>query len=351
VIPSKWNARLQRFSTILRSFKIIYQLSPQQVDNFIKAYEIYECDWVSGQAIRNSKTIEYDEISKNILNWYSVLNHMCSLGFVEKMYIPPTLDLSANIIKNQLLYERQFSKWLDMKANDQVLELGCGRGRITAHLAAITGAHITGINIDQSQLESAEQFAKKNNLLQQCRFMKVDFNHLPLPFPDNHFDCVYEVQALSLSRDLEKLFRELCRVIKPGGKLGICSEWIRLPKYNPDNPHHRELMRRAKIQAGAIGSPSSQEYEMALNRAGFTVLLSQDPSLRKSQPLVHQAGHSFERFLPMLRFLVKINMFPKHFITLFDYLGKNTAALLEAENLDLLSMSYHLTAQKPYLHP
>lgn len=340
--------RFQRLSTILRSFSIIYRLSPQQVDNFIKAYDIYECDWVSGQGIKNSNNVEYEEISKNILNWYSVLNHLCSLGFVEKMYIPPTMDVNANILKNQLLYEEQFSKWLDIKKNDQILELGCGRGRITAHIATITGANITGINIDQTQLDSATQFAKKNNLSSQCRFMKADFNQLPLPFLDNHFDGAYEVQAFSLCRDLEKLFRELHRVIKPGGKLGICSEWVRLPKYNPDDPHHKELMRRAKMQAGAIGSPLPQEFEMALTRAGFRVLMSQDASLRKSQPLVQQAGKSLGRFLPLLHFLVKIKLFPKHFITLLDYLGTNTEALIEAENLDLLSMSYHFTAQKPH---
>jgi sterol 24-C-methyltransferase len=339
-------SKLQRLQTLLQAFKAIYQLSPEQVEAYVKAYDTYECEWIAGQAMKGSKKVDYHEIQEGIINWYSVLNKLCTIGLVEKMYIPPIMDPAENFINNQLIYERKVSEWLGMKAGDKVFELGCGRGRITAHLASITGAHITAINIDQTQLDSAVKFAKKNGLSQQCQFMKADFNELPFPFPDNHFDCAYEVQALSISRDLEKLFRELHRVIKPDGKLCICVEWVRLPNYDAQNPHHKELMRRAKIQAGAIGSPSPEEYEIALRNAGFNVLMSEDMGVKKSPEFIHKAGASFDRFLPLIKFLIKIKLMPKHFILLFDQLGKNTDALLEAERLGLISMSYHLTAQK-----
>jgi len=340
------HSKFQRLLTIFRAFKTIYKLTPQQVENFVNAYDTYECEWINGEAINHEKKIDYDDVKKNILNWYSVLNHLCTIGIVEKMYIPPTIDPARSLIDNQLMYEKQFMQWTGIKPGDNVFELGCGRGRISAHVASTTGAHITAINIDQSQLDSAVKFAKKNGLSQQCHFVNADFNELPFPFPDNHFDCVYEVQALSLSRDLEKLFRELHRIIKPGGKLSLCAEWVRLPAYDSQNPDHHELMRRAKIQAGAIGSPLPEEYEMALRNAGFEILISEDPSVQGSEELVHKAGNSFDKFLPFIKFLIKIKLMPKHFILLFDQLGKNTAALLEAEKQRLISMGYHLTAQK-----
>ena len=346
MMTSNLKSKFDRLLTIFHSFKAIYQLSPQQVENFIKAYDTYECEWVDGQAMKGSEKIAYPEIKKGILDWYSVLNKLCTIGVIEKMYIPPTMDPMESLINNQLIYEKQFCEWTGMKPGDNVFELGCGRGRITAHMASITGAHITGINIDPSQLDSATKFANKNGLSQRCQFMRADFNELPFPFPDNYFDCAYEVQALSLSRDLEKLFRELHRVIKPGGKLSLCAEWVRLPNYDAQNPQHRELLRRAKLQAGAIGSPFPAEYETALCNAGFDVLISKDPSVKKSIDLVHKAGSSLDRFLPLIKFLIKIKLMPKHFILLFDEIGKNTAALCEAERLGLISMGYHLTAQK-----
>ena len=169
------NSKLYRLSTMFRSLKALYKLSPEQVDGFMKAYEIYECDWIDGQAMKDSKKVDYQEIKKSLLNWYSVLNHLCAIGVVEKMYIPPTIDPSLSIFENQKLIERKFAEWVDMKANDKVFELGCGKGRVAAHLASITGAHITGINIDQGQLDDATRFAKQNGLSEQCTFMNSGF--------------------------------------------------------------------------------------------------------------------------------------------------------------------------------
>lgn len=340
------HSKLYRLSTMLRSLKAIYQLSPQQVESFIKAYEIYDCDWVHGQAMKDSKNVDYSQVKESLMNWYSVINHLCAIGVVEKMYIPPTMSLSENVINNQILYESKIAEWLDMKPGNKVFELGCGRGRVASHLASKTGAHITGINIDQTQLDDAVKFTKNNGLANQCKFMNADFNDLPFPFPDNHFDCIYEVQVLSLSRDLEKLFHELHRILKPGGRLSL-SEWVKLPAYDEHNPHHAELMRRIKPLVGAIGTPSLQDYETALKKAGFKILMSADPSVNKSQAeLVGKAGNYYDKLLPFLNFLVKIKLLPKHVIILFDRLGKNSAALKEADRLGIVTMSYQFTAEK-----
>src|SRR3990167_2178153 len=215
------NASFYRLQTMMHSFKVIYRLTPEQVDAFMKAYDIYETEWDHGQAVRGKTKVNYQEVKQNILSWYEVMNHLCAVGEVEKMYIPPSMDVSKNIIKNQLLFEAHFCQLIGMKPKDNVLELGCGRGRVAAHLASISGANITGINIDQTQLNDAIAFAKKNNLDKQCRFRNADFNELPFPFKDNSFDCMYEIQALSLSRDLNKLFVELHRMMKPKGRLSL----------------------------------------------------------------------------------------------------------------------------------
>jgi sterol 24-C-methyltransferase len=339
-------SRLYRLSTIWHSFKAIYQLSPQQVQGFLKAYEIYDYEWVDGKATKDSQQIEYQQVKENILSWYGVINHLCAIAEVEKMYIPPTLDPSLSVIQNQILFEKSMGQSLNLKTGDKVFELGCGKGRVAAYLASDIGAQITGINIDQGQLDSAIKFAKKNDLSQLCHFINADFNELPFAFPANHFDAIYEIQALSLSRDLGKLFKELHRILKPGGKLSLL-EWVRLPRYDPQNPHYVELLKQVKPLIGAIGTPSPAEYESVLQNAGFEVLSSEDPSINKSQePLIKKAGISFDRFLPFINFLVKIRILPKHFIPLIDRFEKNTEALCEADRLGLVTMSYHLVAQK-----
>ncbi|KTD39397.1 biotin synthase BioC [Legionella nautarum] len=341
------NSKFYRLATIWNSFKAIYHLSPQQVEAFLNAYNIYDYDWVDGQAVKDSQPVEYQQVKQNLIAWYEVINHLCAIGQVEKMYIPPTLDVTENVISNQLLFEKKLSRLLDVKAGDKLFELGCGKGRVAAHLASLTGAEITGFNIDQSQLDNAILFAQKNGLSQQCKFINADLNDLPFNFADNEFDAAYEIQALSLCRDLNKLFHELHRILKPGGKLSLL-EWVRLPNYDAQNPHHLALMKQIKPLIGAIGTPSPAEYEEALRHAGFEVLLSEDPSINKSQePLISKAGSNYDKLDPIVKFLVKIKVLPVHFIVLLDRLSQNVEALCEADRLGLVTMSYHLIAQKP----
>lgn len=341
------NSKIYRLSTLWHSFKALYNLTPAQVSAFLKSYEIYDCDWVNGQAMKDNEKVEYEQVKTEIINYYSVLNFLCAIAQVEKMYIPPTLDLSAGVIDNQILFEKRFSQSLEMKPENKILDIGCGKGRVAAHLADFTGAHITGINIDPTQLRDANDFTLKNNLSDRCKFMNKDFNDLPLAFPDNYFNSIYDIQAFSYCRDIEKLFIELYRVLKPGGKFSFL-EWVRLPAYDENNPHHVSLMKKIKPLIGAIGTPSPQQYESALSKAGFEILVSEDPSIGKSQnPLTEKSATIYSKFYSTLKFLVKIKVLPTHIILLIDRFGKDVEALYEADELGLVTTSYHLVAQKP----
>lgn len=340
------NSKKYRLLTSWKAIKALYHLSAPQVEAFVDAYDVYDCDWERGEAIHDAQKIQYKDVKQKILDWYGVINHLCAVGEVEKMYIPPTLNAKKNIISNQIAYEEQFSTLLEMKKGDRVFELGCGKGRVAAHLASISGAHVTGINIDQGQLNSAIDFAKANQISEQCQFINADFNDLPFAFEDNTFDCIYEIQALSLSRNLEKLFRELHRMLKPGGKLAL-TEWVKLPGYDAKNPHHQALMKQIKPLVGAIGTPSIEEYEDALTKAGFKVIISRNPSVDGEQePLIRQASRFFDRLYPLFQVLTFIKILPKHFLTLFERLGRNTEALCEADKLGLITMSYQFIAEK-----
>jgi sterol 24-C-methyltransferase len=52
-------------------------------------------------------------------------------------------------------------------------------------------------------------------------------NEIPLPFEDQSMDAVYQVQVFSYSKDLEKLFSDIYRILKPGGRVA-CLDWFRL---------------------------------------------------------------------------------------------------------------------------
>ncbi len=268
-----------RASTMLKAFKELYLLPQEKVDAFLNSYDIYDHDWSDEETlIKKMGKNYYAEVQKKLVDYYSVLNHLCAIGQVEKMYIPPAIDLSANLLVNQRLFEQRMAKDLGLKKGDKVLDIGCGRGRVANHMATLSGAHVTGINIDEVQLNSARHFTAAKGMSDQCTFKMADLNDIPHPFADGSLDAIYHVQVFSLCRDLLKLFKDMHRMLKPGGRFA-CLDWVHLDRYDAKNEEHLDLMRRIKPLIGAIGTPSIEKYTSLLEKAGFEVLINETQAL------------------------------------------------------------------------
>jgi Methylase involved in ubiquinone/menaquinone biosynthesis len=327
--------------------KTLYTLPPEKVKSFVDSYDVYNYDWNNEEELIQSFGPDYyKEVKERVINWYSVLNHLCAIGQVEKMYIPAAMDLSKSFSANQKLFEQKMCQDLSISKGSKVLDIGCGRGRIASHVATFTNAHVTGMNIDATQLESARRFALGNGLFDRCEFKMADLNELPLPFPDASFDAVYEVGVFTYSKDLKKLFQEIRRILKPGGKFAAL-DWIRLPNFDPSNPHHADLMRRIKPLVGAIGTPSLEEFSGSLQEAGFQLLANENASIDGLQaPLIENADQFFSRVTKGVELLVRCKVLPAHFKTLFDRLTKDGEAFVEADRLRLVTSSHYVLGQK-----
>jgi len=340
--------RLDRLSTIVKSFRILYALPQEKVDAFLGAYCIFDHDWAHEEELRRKMGADYyAEVKRKLVDYYGVLNHLCSLGQIEKMYIPPAIDLSKSIVANQTLFEERMCRDLDLRNGSRALDIGCGRGRVASGMAAYSGASIVGINIDPDQISSGNQFARARGLDKLCRFQLGDMNDLPLPFPNNGFDAVYHIQAFSYARNLEHLFQDIYRLLKPGAKFA-CLDWVMLPSYDAKNAHHAQLIRRIKPLIGAIGSPTERQYVSLLRKAGFEILTSENPSIDELQaPLMEDVDRFFTRVAALIRLCVKCRILPKHFKSLIERLTKDGQALVEADRLRLVTTSYYIVARKP----
>jgi sterol 24-C-methyltransferase len=340
------SAASKRSQTFWNSFKYLRDLTPHQVDDFMASYVIYSLDWADSEQMVAALGPNYrDRVGECLRAYYGVLNHLCALGDVEKMYIPPLMDLRASVLDNQLLYEESIARDIGLATGDRVLDLGCGRGRVAAHMAKVSGARVTGLNIDPNQVGQARAFNEERGLRNQ--FVVQDFNDLPLPFEDGTFDGFYQIQALSLCKDLPALFREVFRVVKPGAKISLL-DWVSLPAYDPTNPEHAELMARVKPLIGAVGTPTPQSFEAALKEAGFEIVKSENASVGGLQaPLIDRVDVYFRAVRHMIHGLVKVRVLPAHFKTLFDRLCLDGQAFVKMDNMRLITTSYSIIAQKP----
>ena len=93
---------------------------------FIDSPENTKADYELGIPMKGYSQGSSDEISQ----LYKVIHIMCTLGSVEKMYMPPTVDPTTSVLDNQILFERIVADDLDVKPGAKVLDLGCGCGAI-----------------------------------------------------------------------------------------------------------------------------------------------------------------------------------------------------------------------------
>ncbi len=103
------------------------------------------------------------------------------------------------------------------EAGMKVLDVGCGTGNFSLKLAR-QGVLVTGIDISEEMLAIARSKAAQNPEL-KMEFKWMDFNQLD--FPDESFDGVISMTALEFAQDLDHVYAQMYRVLKPGGQLLI----------------------------------------------------------------------------------------------------------------------------------
>lgn len=112
----------------------------------------------------------------------------------------------------------------------RVLDLGCGVGGTSTWLARTLGVDVTGVTISQEQQRQANQRALQLNLQDQCRFMQGDFAAMPEIAP---VDAAFAIESFVHARDAASFFNMAANLIKPGGRLIICDDFLAPGKHQP----------------------------------------------------------------------------------------------------------------------
>ena len=104
----------------------------------------------------------------------------------------------------------------------RLLDIGSGLGGPSCHLAEKHGAIVTGVDIEPQLVEISNRRALRRGLAEQVEFRLVEPGSLP--FADNSFDVVFGRDSMIHIEDKPALFREVMRVLRPGG-IFAASDW------------------------------------------------------------------------------------------------------------------------------
>jgi demethylmenaquinone methyltransferase/2-methoxy-6-polyprenyl-1,4-benzoquinol methylase len=104
-----------------------------------------------------------------------------------------------------------------VRPGDRVLDACCGTGDLAFACARAGAGEVVGVDFSERMLERA----RRKSLVTQCHLEWVNADVLALPFEDGSFDGVTVGFGVRNVEDLERGLRELRRVLRPGGRLGI----------------------------------------------------------------------------------------------------------------------------------
>jgi SAM-dependent methyltransferase len=153
-----------------------------------------------------------------------------------------------------------------LRPGEVVVDLGCGGGLDVFLAAAKVGPTGKAIGIDMTpeMIGRAEANAAKGidgKPIENVEFHVAMIDKMPLP--DASADCVISNCVINLAPDKPAVFREIARVLRPGGRLAVSDLVLK-------KPLPQEIAKDVSAYVGCIaGAISVEDYRQGLLAAGF----------------------------------------------------------------------------------
>jgi SAM-dependent methyltransferase len=149
-----------------------------------------------------------------------------------------------------------------VEADSRVLDIGCGGGETIRTIAAMASAgHVDGVDYSSASVAVAE--TRNADLISAGRVAVQHASVSRLPFADRTFDVAVAVETHYYRPDLTNDFREVWRVLKPGGQFVLIAEAFKGRRLDfLFRPMMQVILRSNYL--------SLEEHRMTLVAAGFT---------------------------------------------------------------------------------
>jgi len=151
----------------------------------------------------------YDRSSKL---WEDVWGEHMHHGY----YIP---ENRTDHVQAQIDLIDEVLKWGNVAEATSVVDVGCGIGGSSRHIATKFGCKAQGVTLSPYQSARGNELANEQGLSDRVSFQVADA--LDMPFDDNSFDLVWSLESGEHMPDKGKFVDELFRVAVPNGRILI----------------------------------------------------------------------------------------------------------------------------------
>jgi len=293
-------------------------------------------------------------------DFYNMVTDIYEFGWGQSFHFGPRHKwetFESSIARSEMFIGHK----LELQKGKTAIDIGCGVGGPGRTVARFTDANVVGLNNNEYQLTRCKKITEEMGLSHICSYLKADFQNVPVS--DNLYDAAFHFEALEHSPDRIATFKEVLRILKPGG-LFAGYDWVITDKCDLNNPEHVRLKKGIELGNGLPDLIKPSQVLDAMKQAGFEIIEARDAVANFNPSFEIPWFDSLDgRYLslsnfkhsPLGRYLTNkmvwvmetCRIAPKGTLKVHNMLVSVAKDLVEAGKLGIFSPDYFYLARKP----